>query len=1007
MPRSSKGSRRSPAGDRPAPSPHASQPQRPIRPALLVLAVLALGIAGGALWYFEGRSSVRAERWLSEARSLQAAGDPVGAEKAAAAALEMDPSRSEAVAIAAHSAAIRGELERALSYAERAAAADPPAALEAALRIAQIGHHQRFQFGSAERGYRLALRVAPESVEAHRGLANLLGMCARRQEAIPHVLRLIGLGQAGDLLILLAREDGVIHAPDALRQARLAAPEDPNPAIALAWHALEADRTGEAIELLGEAIRLDTDHAAAHVALGRCLADASRFDELGQWSAHLPATAEEFPETWVVRARLAEHQGDAQGAVRCYGEAARRAPQAKAANVRLSQLLAEMGEEAIAERFAEHARRLQELTDLQDRALFSSNQSSIGVLLDLVRRYERVGRVWEAYGWSQLAMEVDAANPEVRQTFARLRRETEGLPLRMTVDAANVALDLELSKYPLPTYDAPAGTTATGLVTSAGAASAGPLSFQDDAAEVGLRFEYFTGVEGTPTRRMFEFSGGGVAVLDFDLDGLADIYFTQGRPWPPDSPPGGYRDRLFRNIDAVRFEQTDIGVDAASDGFGQGVTIGDYDADGFPDIYVANIGRNRLYRNNGDGTFTDVTDRAGLSGEAWTTSCVIADLDGDTLPDIYDVNYVTGDDVFDRVCADADGHPAMCMPFDFDGQSDRFWRNDGQGGFIEATAEMLSVDPNGKGLGAAVWDADGSGRLSLLVANDTTPNFFFTPDADADGQIVLQEQALLRGLAFNGEGKAEGSMGIALGDVNDDSSPDILITNFYNESDTVYLSEPAGGYGDRTRAMGMHAHSLDTLGFGTQFLDVDLDGRLEVFVANGHIDDLRRHGRPYKMPAQLFRLDAQRFVPVTAAEVGPYFQQSWLGRSVARLDWNRDGREDLVVGHLGDPSSLLTNTSPEAGGFLALRLVGVASNRDAIGATVEVRCGSRVIIRQLTAGDGYQASNERRLVIGVGRADKIDQLTVRWPSGTVQQFEDLAASQEFTLVEGRALPPSR
>lgn len=969
--------------------------------------MLALLVAGGALWYFAGRSSARAERWLSEARSLQAAGDPVGAEKAAAAALEMDPSRSEAAAIAAHSAALRGELERALDYVERAAVADPQAAFEAALRVAQIGHYQLYQFGHAEQGYRLALRLAPESAEAHRGLANLLGICARRHEAIPHVLRLIRLGQAGDLLILLAREEGVIHAPDALQRARLAAPDDPNPAVALAWHAAEADRMDEAIELLGEAIRLDKDHAAAHVALGRCLANANRFDDLGRWNQQLPAAAEEFPETWVVRARMAEHQGDTRGAVRCYGEAARRAPQAKTANVRLSQLLTEMGEETIAQRFADHARRLQELIDLQDRALFSSDQNSISMLLDLVRLYEGVGRVWEALGWTQLAMEVDPANPEVRQAFARLRRDTEGLPLRMTVDAANIALDLELSEYPLPTYDTPTGRSVAEFATSAEAASAAPLSFRDDAAAAGLQFEYFAGVEGTPTRRMFEFSGGGVAVIDFDLDGLADIYFTQGRPWPPDSPPGDYRDRLFRNVDAVQFEPVDSGVDAASDGFGQGVTVGDFDADGFPDIYVANIGRNRLYQNNGDGTFADATDRTGLSGEAWTTSCVMADLDGDTLPDIYDVNYVTGEDVFDRVCADADGHPAMCMPFDFDGQPDRFWRNDGQGGFVEATAEMLSVNPDGKGLGAAVWDADGSGRLSLLVANDTTPNFFFTPAADAEGQIVLQEQALLRGLAFNGEGKAEGCMGIAVGDVNDDRSPDILITNFYNESDTVYLSQGAGGYGDRTRAMGMHAHSVDTLGFGTQFLDVDLDGRLEVFVANGHIDDLTRHGRPYRMPAQLFRIDSQRFVPVSPAELGPYFQQAWLGRPVARLDWNRDGREDLVVGHLQDASSLLTNTSPEVGGFLAVRLVGVASNRDAIGTTVEVRCGDRLIARQLTAGDGYQASNERRLVIGLGQAEKIDQLTVRWPSGAVQHFNDLVSSQEITLVEGRDLQPPR
>lgn len=987
---------RASGGDR-----HAPRPPRQVRPSLWAFAVLALVLAGAAAWYLRGRPVARADRWMAQARALHSVGDASRAEQAAAAALAIDPSIGEAARIAAENAAIQGEFERALHYVEQAISGDPQSALEASLRVAQIGHHRLYQFAHAERGYRLALEIAPDAVEAHRGLANLLGLCARRHEAIPHVLRLVRLGEAGDLLILLARENGIIHHPDALRRARVAAPKDPNPAVALAWHAAESDRLDEAIDLLRQAIRLQEEHAAAHVALGRYLVDARRYGELAHWNEHLPPTAEAFPETWIVRGRMAEHQNDSPGAVRCYGEAARRAPHAKTANVRLSQLLSEMGDAEIAARFAQHARRLQELTDIQDRALFSNNQGSIDLLLDLVRHYEQVGRLWEAFGWCQLAAEIDAAKPEVRQCFQRLQQKTAELPLQMTVDAANVALHLDLSAYPLPDYDTPLAAT-----SAEGPTSTGKMSFRDDADASGLHFQYFAGVEGTPTRRMFEFSGGGVAVLDYDLDGLADVYFTQGRPWPPESPPGDYRDRLFRNLDATRFTQVDTGVEAQKDGFGQGVTVGDFDADGFPDLYVANIGSNRLYQNNGDGTFSDVTDRAGLTGEAWTTSCVMADLDGDALPDIYDVNYVTGDDVFDRVCTDAQGNPALCMPFDFDGQPDRFWRNDGRGRFIDATAEMLSVDPNGKGLGAAVWDADGTGRLSLLVANDTTPNFFFTPQEDAEGRLLLQEQALPRGLAFNGEGKAEGCMGIAVGDVNDDGSPDVLITNFYNESNTLYLSQRAGGYGDRTRAMGMHDPSIETLGFGTQFLDVNLDGRLEAFVANGHIDDLRRQGRPYKMPAQLFRLDSQRFVPVAAEELGSYFQQSWLGRGVARIDWNRDGREDLVVGHLGDPSSLLTNTTPECGGFLAIRLVGVASNRDAIGTTVEAHCGDRVITRQLIAGDGYQASNERRLVIGTGSVEKVDQLIVRWPSGTIQQFENVAASNEITLIEGREIAPS-
>jgi hypothetical protein len=262
---------------------------------------------------------------------------------------------------------------------------------------------------------------------------------------------------------------------------------------------------------------------------------------------------------------------------------------------------------------------------------------------------------------------------------------------------------------------------------------------------------------------------------------------------------------------------------------------------------------------------------------------------------------------------------------------------------------------------------------------------------------------VLAGLALNGDGKAEGCMGIALGDVNEDGRIDPLITNFLNESNTLYVSDGAGVYADRTRAMGLYPPSIDVLGFGTQFLDANLDGQLELFVANGHVDDLRHQGHPYQMPPQLFRRSGKQFVEVPAAKLGPYFQRPWLGRAVARLDWNRDGREDLVVGHLHEPSSLLTNTTGPGGRSLTIRLVGVASNRDAIGTTVQAEMRDRQIIRQLTTGDGYQASNARQLVLGTGEAPQIDRLTVRWPSGMEQQFEDVAVPGEVLIVEGQPL----
>jgi hypothetical protein len=313
------------------------------------------------------------------------------------------------------------------------------------------------------------------------------------------------------------------------------------------------------------------------------------------------------------------------------------------------------------------------------------------------------------------------------------------------------------------------------------------------------------------------------------------------------------------------------------------------------------------------------------------------------------------------------------------------------------------VAPGGRGLGLVAGDFDGRGRLSLFVANDTDANFFFQSAPDGRG---FRETALRCGLAYGDQGRAQSGMGVAAGDFDEDGRLDLLVTNFAREYNALYLQALPGLFSDEIRRSGMAQASLAVLGFGTQALDGDLDGRLDLVVSNGHIQNERAYtGDEYQMPPQFFHgLGGGRFAEAPADGLGPYFAGRYLGRSMARLDWNRDRREDVAISHLDVATSLLLNATANAGHSVALRLVGTTSSRDAIGAIATLQVQGRTIVRHLTAGDGFQASNQRLLVFGLGEETRVDGLTISWPSGLQQQFADLPVDSELLLVEKQPRP---
>jgi hypothetical protein len=490
------------------------------------------------------------------------------------------------------------------------------------------------------------------------------------------------------------------------------------------------------------------------------------------------------------------------------------------------------------------------------------------------------------------------------------------------------------------------------------------------------------------------------------------VYLTQGCRWPPVAGQTEHLDRLYRNLGDGRFKDVTAASKLAEDRFSQGAAAGDFDNDGFADLYVANVGVNRLYLNQGDGTFRDVGAAAGINAEGWTTSCLLADLNGDGLAEIYDANYIQGDGVYEKRCFQQ-GRGRACPPTIFEPQPDRFYLNLGDGRFEDRGESAGLRPPGGNGLGLVAGDFDGSGRLNLFVANDQDANFYFVNRAPAPGASPsFVEQGVLSGLAYDGDGKAQACMGVAAGDANGDGRLDLFVTNFYQESNTLYLQDAGGLFADATAASGLRAPSYEMLGFGAQFIDGELDGHPDLVLTNGHIDDFSHQGIPYEMPAQYFRgLGDGTFAQPPAGDLGPFFQQKRLGRGLARLDWNRDGKEDFVVSHLDSPAALATNTSRRTGHFLAVQLRGRQSSRDAIGATVTVEAGGRSTKQWLTAGDGYQASNQRQLIFGLGKETRVDKLSIRWPSGAEQEFRDLASNREWIFVENSpratALTPAR
>jgi hypothetical protein len=517
--------------------------------------------------------------------------------------------------------------------------------------------------------------------------------------------------------------------------------------------------------------------------------------------------------------------------------------------------------------------------------------------------------------------------------------------------------------------------------------------FVDVADSIGLTHVYLNGAAGRAL--MVESTGGGCGWLDYDRDGHWDVYLNQGGDPSAAAPSLRSSDQLFRNSGDGRFQAVPAEAGIDERGYSQGVAIGDFDNDGFDDIYVTNVAGNVLYRNSGDGTFVDVTRAAGVAGTLWSTSAAWADLDLDGDLDLYVCNYVDYDPYHPRYCLTPRGDPGMCHPKNVDPVPDECYLNLGEGSFRPVAVERSLFGPGNRGLGVAIADFNNDGWPDIFVANDTTANFMFLND----GTAHFRESAALLGCAVSSAGLPQANMGIAVGDYDRNGWLDLFVTHFTNEWSTLYRNLGPEGFHDVSAVVGLVPHKLDKLGFGTIMADFNYDGQDELFVGNGHVNKNRDLGEDVEMISQLFAWQGKRWRECTA-EAGDFFERKLLVRGVASGDFDNDGDVDLLVVPQNVPVVLLDNRSP-LDNWLKLEFVGRQSNRRGIGTRVIARCGERRILQELAGGTSYCASNQPALFFGLGIWSGPVELEIHWPGGATQTIRDVLPNRSYLLFEPR------
>ena len=842
---------------------------------------------------------------------------------------------------------------------------------------------------AAEAAFRQSTDLAVSSLAASERLIPLFGLQRRPEEVraqLSHIRQHRNL-TLPEMALWITSDDRLTEFDSAILQLRSFVqqhPEDVHSLTALCRYLSEEGQVTEAIQALQADLVASPSHSRSAALLASLLIKSTDIAAASELLERFPLSSQSELDDWRTAGDLAIARDDWGRARVAYSYVAPMAPFDRTAAYKYSQCLEKCGAAPEAAHWRQLAEALNELhADVESVGIMIvRRQLRPELLLKVSQLLMQIDRPIEAREW---AREVALLSPQSAPAKEILARTISGTK------------ELQTPVPPLDSWgDLPTSQKLASMTESASHVSFSQIHLENVAESSGLQFQYENGHTGF--KYLIETMGGAVGVLDYDRDQWPDLYCPQGGPLGqgPMIPPTS--DQLFRNLGGGRFANRTQSAGLAEFGYSQGCAAGDIDNDGFDDLVVANVGRNTLFWNCGDGTFEDFTEIAGFSDTTGMSSSVaLADLDGDSDLDIYVVNYV---DML-KICRDDKGRISTCNPSSHHAAEDQLFENLGAGTFRDVSVSAQITAPRGKGLGVVIAHLDPDSRPDIFVTNDTTPNFLYVNESQT-GVLRFHETGLLAGVAVNGDGLAQAGMGIACADLDQNGQLDLHVTNFYREANSLFLQSD-GMFTDSTTRAGLREPTLPLLGFGTQAIDLDLNGWDEIFVTNGHIDDQTEAGVPWKMPPQIFRTTNGTNWQEILDSQGDYLHQKSLGRGVARWDPDRNGQPDLVIGHQDRPVAYLKNLTPHSGHFLSLRLVGSHSNRDAINSIIRWKVAGHERMTEICGGDGYYSSNDRVVTIGLGPAETVDWLEVEWLSGQKDRFQNINSDRHFVLLEGGQL----